>query len=115
MMEIVDFATYHDGGLHGGIRTTLTAKATMSDNQADMVSLMSYLEDHGFNPLSAKIRREKLTADDLKNYVFNYSEEYNGENVYVIYLEGMMWKLSSLSYFGTWGFADRTSETLDFV
>ena len=115
LMEIGDFATYHDGSLHGGIRTTLTAKATMSDNQADMVSLMSYLEDHGFNPLSAKIRREKLTADDLMELVFNYPEEFKGENVYVIYLEGMMWKLSSLSYFGTWDFAARTSESLDFV
>ena len=69
-MEIGDFATYHDGGLQGGMRTTLTSKATMSDDQEDMVSLISYLEDYGFNPLSAKIRREKLSADDLDGPCF---------------------------------------------
>jgi len=115
LMEIGDFATYHDGSLHGGIRTTLTSKATMSDDQAEMVSLISYLEDSGFNPLSAKIRREKLSADDLMDLVFGYPKEFKGENVYVIYLEEMLWKLSSLSYFGTWDFKARKSESLDFV
>jgi len=115
LMEIGDFATYHDGGLHGGIRTTLTSKATLSDDQKDMVSLISYLEDYGFNPLSAKIRREKLSSGDLMDHVFNYPEEFKGENVYVLYLEGMLWKLSSLSYFGTWDFTGRKSASLDFV
>jgi len=115
LMEVGDFATYHDGGLQGGMRTTLISKATMSDDQKDMVSLISYLEDSGFNPLSAKIRNEQLTANDLMELVFGYTEDFKGENVYVLYLEEMLWKLSSLSYFGTWDFTGRKSASLDFV
>jgi dolichyl-diphosphooligosaccharide--protein glycosyltransferase len=115
LMEIGDFATYHDGGLQGGMRTTLTSKAMMSDDQGDMVSLISYLEDYGFNPLSAQIRKEKLSADDVMERVFSYPEEFKGDNVHVLYLEGMIWKLPALSIFGTWNFKDRKSESLDYV
>jgi Oligosaccharyl transferase STT3, N-terminal len=115
LMDIGDFATYHDGGLQGGIRSTLTAQAMLSTRQTDMVSLISYLEDYGFNPLAAQIRKEKLSADRMKELVFNYPGEFNGENVYVLYLEAMIWKFASMSYLGAWDFDKKTSDTTDYV
>jgi dolichyl-diphosphooligosaccharide--protein glycosyltransferase len=115
LMEIGEFATYHDGGLQGGIRSTLTAMAMTSERQEEMVSLLSYLEDYGFNPLNAVIRKENLSADRMMELVFDYPGDFRGENVYVLYLEKMIWKVYSLSYFGTWDFEQRKSAPMDYV
>jgi len=114
-MQIGDFATYHDGGLQGGIRSTLTAQAMLSPRQNDMVSLISYLEDNGFKALSARIRKEKLSAESMKDLVFNYPGEFRGENVYVLYFEDMIWKVASMAYLGTWDFDRRKSDPTDYV
>jgi dolichyl-diphosphooligosaccharide--protein glycosyltransferase len=115
LMDIGGFATYHDGGLQGGMRSTLTAQAMLATRQEEMVSLISYLEDFGFNPLAARIRKEKMTAAQMKELVFNYPKGFSGENVYVLYFGDMIWKFASMSYFGTWDFAQRKSETTDYV
>ena len=115
LMEIGEFATYHDGGLHGGMRTTLTAKAMTSTKQEEMVSLLSYLEDNGFNHLNATIKKENLSADEMVELVFNYPEDFHGKNVYILYLEQMIWKFSPMSYFGNWDFDKKKSERLDYV
>ena len=115
LMKIGEFATYHDGGLHGGMRTTLTAKAMTSTSQKEMISLLSYLEDNGFNHLNATIRKENLSADKMMDMVFNYPGNFQGENVYVLYLEKMIWKFSPMSYFGNWEFDKKKSERLDYV
>jgi dolichyl-diphosphooligosaccharide--protein glycosyltransferase len=114
LMEIGDFATYHDGGLQGGMRTTLISKAMLSDKQGDMVSLISYLEDYGFNRLGSKLRKDNLSADSLTKLVFGYPGEFKGENVYILYLEDMTWKLPAMSSIGTWDFKLKKSETMDY-
>jgi len=115
LMEIGDFATYHDGGLMGGMRTTLASQAMMSTNQQDMVSLLSYLEDNGFNRLSSVVSKERLSADQMMNLIFDYPKPFQGENVYVIYLQDMLWKVSSMSKFGTWDFNRKKGESMDYV
>ncbi|MFC1845006.1 STT3 domain-containing protein [Thermodesulfobacteriota bacterium] len=115
LMEIGEFATYHDGGLQGGIRSTLTAKAMTSKRQKEMVSLLSYLEDNGFKQLSSRIRKEKISADKMMEIVFNYPGNFQGENTYVLYLEKMIWKFSPMSYFGNWDFDKKKSDTMDYV
>jgi dolichyl-diphosphooligosaccharide--protein glycosyltransferase len=114
LMEIGDFATYHDGGLQGGMRTTLTSIASMSSEQGEMVSLLAYLEDQGFNQLSAKIQREKLTPEQMLKLVFDYPQPFSGENVYVLYLEPMIWKTLALARFGNWDFNRRQSQPSDY-
>ena len=114
LMEIGDFATYHDGGLQGGMRTTLAAQAALAPDQGDMVSLLSYLEDHGFNQLAAKIRKDQLTSAQLLELVFDYPRPFSGEHVYVLYLEPMLWKTEGLSRFGTWDFDVRRSEPVHY-
>ena len=115
LMAIGDFATYHDGSLQGGMRTTLSSKALISDQQSEMVSLLSYLEDHGFKGLGKTIRSENLSPDQMMKLVFDYQEDFKGENVYVLYLEPMAWKLPAMSKFGTWDFEKRKSEPMDYV
>ena len=115
LMEIGEFATYHDGGLQGGIRTTLAAKAMTSTRQEEMVSMLSYLEDYGFNHLSSLIIRENISAAGMMELLFTYPSDFRGEHVYVLYLEQMIWKLHAMTYFGTWDFARKKSEPMDYV
>jgi dolichyl-diphosphooligosaccharide--protein glycosyltransferase len=114
-MEIGDFATYHDGGLHGGMRTTLASKAITSSRQEEMVSLLSWLEDFGFNHLNSLVRKENLTGDQMMETVFSYPGVFRGENVYVLYLEESLWKVRPMTHFGTWDFDRKTSEPMDYV
>jgi len=115
LMAIGDFATYHDGGLQGGMRTTLASKAMISSDQKDLVSLLSYLEDTGFRRLASVLTKNQLSSDQMMNMVFNYPGGFRGENVYVLYLEDMLWKFSSMSYFGTWDFSRKKGESMDYV
>ena len=115
LMAIGDFATYHDGGLQGGMRTTLISKAMISPDQKELVSLLSYLEDNGFNRLSAVVGKEKLSAEQMQKLVFDYPQPFHGKNVYVLYLQDMLWKMTSMSYFGTWDFDRKKGENLDYV
>jgi dolichyl-diphosphooligosaccharide--protein glycosyltransferase len=114
-MEIGEFATYHDGGLQGGMRSTLASIATMSPRQNDMVSMLSYVEDHGFKQLASTLSKEKLSADSMLKLVYDYPGEFSGENVYVIYLEEMIWKIFSLSRLGMWDFEKKDSNLTDYV
>ena len=115
LMEIGDFATYHDGSLHGGMRTTLTSKAMISEKQTEMVSFLSYVEDHGFKGLQNTVRKENLSPEQMMQLVFGYEKVFKGENVYVLYLEPMAWKLPAMSKFGTWDFEQRKSNPMDYV
>jgi dolichyl-diphosphooligosaccharide--protein glycosyltransferase len=115
LMEIGDFATYHDGGLHGGMRTTLTSKAMTSTRQEDMVSMLYFLEDYGFNHLSSLVRKENLSGSQMMERVFNYPGKFKGEDVYVLYLEETLRKVRPMSHFGTWDFELRTSDPMDYV
>jgi dolichyl-diphosphooligosaccharide--protein glycosyltransferase len=115
LMEIGDFATYHDGGLQGGMRTTLASKAMTSTQQEEMVSLLSYLEVYGFNHLSSVIRKDNLSADQMMETVFPYPGDFRGDNVYVLYLEDTIRKFNPMSYFGTWDFDRKKSDPMSYV
>jgi dolichyl-diphosphooligosaccharide--protein glycosyltransferase len=114
LMEIGEFATYHDGSQHGGIRTTLISKAVTSTEQEEMVSLLAYLEEYGFEPLSKQIEENNMTADRMLEMVFDYPGDFQGEKVYVLYLETMIGKFGPISSFGTWDFARRKSDPMRY-
>jgi dolichyl-diphosphooligosaccharide--protein glycosyltransferase len=115
LMEIGDFATYHDGGLHGGMRSTLTAMAMTSTQQKEMVSLISFLEDYGFNYLYSLINKENISAAEMLKLVFSYPKGFRGENVYVLYLEPTIWKFTGMSKIGTWDFEQKKSTPMAYV
>ncbi|WP_162148574.1 STT3 domain-containing protein [Desulfuromonas sp. TF] len=115
LMNIGEFATYHDGGTQGGIRTTLAAKAMTSTDQKEMVSLLAYLEENGFVPLTQSIWQDKLSADKMLELVFDYPGDFRGENVHILYLEDMIWKFPSISVLGTWDFDRQQSSPMDYV
>ena len=114
LMEIGEFATYHDGALHGYSRTTLVAKALVSPHQEEMVSLISYLEENGFNALDPLILDKNLSADRMMDLVFNHPPDFKGENVHVLYVEKMLRAFGGISVFGTWDFDRQASEPMQY-
>jgi len=108
LMEIGEFATYQDGSEHGGIRTTLISKAVTSTKQSEMVSMLSYLEDYGFDHLSKQIEDNDMSADGMMKLVFDYPGSFRGKNVYVLYLETLIGKFGSISKYGTWDFKGKS-------
>ena len=115
LMEFGEFATYIDGGTQGGFRSTLPSIAMMSPRQEDLVSFLSYVDDHGFSQLNEKIRKENLSPEQLRDLVFNYPDRFSGGDVYILYLEKMIWKMFSLSKLGTWDFDTKQSRPTDYV
>ena len=114
LMGIGEFATYHDGSAQGGPRTTLTARAMTSTRQEEMVSLLAYLEDEGFNDLNSRIVTGNLSADAMQQLVFSYPGVFRGENIHVLYTEDMIGKFYSISFFGNWDFQQQQSEPLKY-
>ena len=114
LMTIGEFATYHDGALHGRMRTTLVAKALVSPRQEEMAALLAYLEDGGFNALEQKVAEQNLSGDQLLQLVFGYPPRFRGDNVYVLYVEDMLRTFGGTSKLGTWDFERQSSETLAY-
>jgi len=114
LMQIGEFATYHDGSAHGSIRTTLLAMALTSSEQEDIVSLLAYAEEYGFLHLQALILEDNISAEELMGLAFEYKGDMRGENVYILYLDQMIWQFNSISAFGTWDFAQRKSDPIKY-
>lgn len=115
LMEIGEFATYNDGGLQSGARSTLPAKAMFSTRQQDVVAVLSYLEDHGFNGLLSTATQRGWSGDEMMSAVFGYDQPFKGKDVYVFYLENMLWKFNPMSYLGAWDFEKKTVQPTDYV
>lgn len=114
LMEIGEFATYHDGALHGYARTTLIGKALTSSRQEDLVSLIAYLEKYGFNTIESQIRERNLSGEQLMQQVFGYPPRYRGGKVHVLYVESMLNSFPGASVFGTWDFSRQSSEPMRY-
>jgi len=114
LMTIGEFATYHDGALHGRLRSTLVAKALVSPRQEEMASLLAYLEEHGFDTLERQIVEQNLTGDQLLQLVFGHPPHFKGDNVYVLYVEDMMRTFGGTSMLGTWDFNRQSSDTMTY-
>lgn len=110
LMEIGEFATFQDGSVHGGLRTTLVSKAISLPDQAVMPAMLSYLEDHGFEGLKETIANNNLSGPEMERLVFSYPEPFTGENVYIFYSDDMIRKFGSITEFGMWDFVEKKSD-----
>jgi len=114
-MEIGEFATYHDNGSMGRIRSTLIAKALTSAKQRDIAGLLSCLEHDGFNGLLTKSLKQNLTGNQLVSMSFNYPINLAKENIYILYTENMIKTFGNIFEIGSWDFQTQTSETKGYA
>jgi dolichyl-diphosphooligosaccharide--protein glycosyltransferase len=115
LMEIGEFATYHDNGNHGGIRSTLIAKALTSQRQTDMAALLSYLENYTFESLLERSLEKNLTGEQLVSMVFNHPITINEDDVFVLYTQGMIKSFEAISISGTWDFNRKISKPMRYT
>lgn len=115
LMDIGEFATYHDGGAHGRARTTLVATALTKGNQKALYSLISYLEKYKFESLQKAIVEDNITPDEMLSMVFDFDEGFQGENVYILYTKDMIDKFGAISFFGTWDYENKKSNPVGYI
>lgn len=115
LMEIGEFATYHDGATQGGIRTTLIAKAMTSRRQEDIASLISCIEEFGFERLKALAVEKNWTADQLMSLAFSRPASARRNNNYVLYMDNMIPAFDAISLSGTWDFNTQKSSPQQYT
>ncbi len=107
--DIDGFATYHDGGVHGGARTYLVAKSLISDNGTLMYHIISFMDRFGVKPIMRAIRKDNKTAGEAVKLAFDYSKPIKDNFNYVLFTMDMVYKYYAISYLGSWDFKKRKS------
>jgi len=107
LMDIPEFATYHDGGAHGGLRTTLVARGFTETSQQNLYKMLAYLEEYGFDYLNEAIIKDNISAEDMLQQIYSYNDGFKGKNVYILYTRDMIGKFGAISFFGNWDFKER--------
>ena len=103
------FATYHDGGVHGGARTYLVAKALISDNSTLMYHIISFMDRFGVKPIMKAIRLDNKSAGEAVKLAFSYSKPIKDNFNYVLFTVDMISKYYAISYLGSWNFKRQKS------
>ncbi len=111
LMELGDFYTYHDGGIHGGIRTYLVAKGMTISNQQKLYNMLGYIDDNGFKNVS-KMIHDNRSPEYMLSKLFNYNHPKfkMQKDIYILYTRDMIGKYGAISFFGNWDFHRKKSD-----
>ncbi len=109
LMDIGDFYTYHDGGVHGGARTYFVGKAYTLHNQEKFYNMLTFFDNFGFKKIK-EIVKDNKTPKFLLNKVLNYKGKLKkGSHIYILYTRDMIGKFGAISFFGNWDFNKKES------
>ena len=101
--DIDSFATYQDGGAHGGARTYFIARAFSTDNQSQFYNTISYIDRFGIKSIDNSIKKgNKVTA--VVDNVITYSKPIQHKDNYLLFTRDMISKFGAITYLGTWNF-----------
>ncbi len=111
--DIDGFATYHDGGAHGGARTYFIARGFSGDNQTELHNTISYIDKFGIQSIDKSIKNGATTKSVIDN-VTHYSNKIEHKNNYLLFTRDMISKFQAISYIGNWDFKTKESHPLGF-
>lgn len=103
LQEIPEFATYHDGGHHGGIATYLVGKGFTLNNQEKLYNMLSFWE-HFKNEGMRKVLKKSFTGFEFLSKILDYDKGSIKYPTYILYTGDMIGKYGAISYFGNWDF-----------
>ncbi len=111
LMDIGGFYTYHDGGIHGGVRTYLVAKGMTINNQEKLYNMLGYIDDKGFDNVT-KIIKDNKSPEYMLSTLFNYKNPQfkMKKDIYILYTDDMIAKYGAISFFGNWDFYNKKSD-----
>ncbi len=107
------FATYQDGGAHGGARTYFIARALSTDNQTQLYDTISYIDKFGIKSIDNAIKNGEKTTNMVKKVITYDKPIYHSEN-YLLFTRDMISKFGAISYLGTWNFKLKKSYPMYF-
>ncbi len=103
IQDIDGYATYQDGGAHGGARTYLIARALSTDNQTELYHIISFIDRYGIKYIKKKIKEGEKTTQIIKE-VLAYNKPIRAKNNYLLFTRDMISKFGAISYLGRWSF-----------
>ncbi|WP_035589211.1 STT3 domain-containing protein [Hippea jasoniae] len=111
--DIAGFATYQDGGAHGGARTYLVAHALSVDNQTLLYHTVSFMDRFGVKPVMKAIH-DNISTRKAVERVFDYSKPIGSRDNYLLFSYDMIGKFYSISFLGRWDFKRKKSHPLSY-
>ncbi len=111
--DIDGFATYQDGGAHGGARTYLIARALSCDNQTQLYNTISYIDKFGIKSIDKAIENGEKTTNVIKK-VITYKKPIANKHNYLLFTRDMIPKFGAITYLGTWNFKQKKSYPMYF-
>ena len=112
--DIDGFATYHDGGAHGGARTYFAAYGFVNDNQTKLYNTISYIDHFGIDSMEKNIKENGAKISDIIDNVTNYNKPVQSKNDYILFTRDMIGKFGAINYIGNWDFRHKSSNTEGF-
>ncbi|MEF3254237.1 MAG: hypothetical protein K6348_01530, partial [Deferribacterales bacterium] len=103
LMDIGEFATYHDGGAHGTDRSYFSAKTFVIDDQKKMYNLISAIDNYKFKGINKMLDDNKSTNGIVES-LLNYNGKPKHDSIVILYTYDMIGKFGAISFFGEWDF-----------
>lgn len=113
LMDVGEFAVYHDGGTQGGLRSYLVAKAFVEDNQRKMYSIISAIDVYHFQGINSLMTDGK-TANKVVEKIVNFPLKPLNKNIIVLYTRDMIPKYYAFALFGNWDFEKKVSKVEEY-
>ncbi|MCS6942415.1 MAG: STT3 domain-containing protein [Geminocystis sp.] len=113
LMDVGEFAVYHDGGFNGGIRTYFVAKALVLDDQKKMYSIISAIDNYHFQGIDSLMTDGK-TANKVVEKIMNSPLKPLNKNIIVLYTRDMIDKYYAFAFFGNWDFERKVSNIEEY-
>jgi undecaprenyl-diphosphooligosaccharide--protein glycosyltransferase len=111
--DIDGFSTFHDGGVHGGVRTYLIGKAFADNNQKHIYGIISFVENGSLDELREDVKKSK-NPNKIIDTVLNYNKNLKSNSDYLLFTRDMISKFGAISYFGNWDFIKKKTEPMGF-
>ncbi|MCX8084288.1 MAG: dolichyl-diphosphooligosaccharide--protein glycosyltransferase subunit STT3 [Calditerrivibrio sp.] len=110
LMDIGEFAVYHDGGAHGADRSYFSAKAFVETDQKKMYAIISAIDNLKFKGIN-KILDDNKSANAVVEDLMNYTGKPKNSNIFVLYTYDMVGKFGALAFFGNWDFEKKVTKS----
>jgi len=109
IIDIGEFAVYHDGGVHGADRSYFSAKAFVENDQRKMYNLISAIDNYKFKGIN-KLLDDNKSANAVVENLMKFNGKPKNKNIIVLYTVDMIGKYGALAFFGNWDFEKKTTK-----
>ncbi|MEO5356955.1 MAG: hypothetical protein H7844_06615 [Nitrospirae bacterium YQR-1] len=106
VLQSIGLKTYHDPGPISYESTYFTARGLSVSSQRELYNVLCYIDRV---VSTSKVNENKNAADKILRAI-NFTEGFNGENVYILFSNDMIHTFNAVTNIGNWDFAAKSNE-----